>query len=75
MTAMKRPDYDTATINEEEHCSDCGWPIIHVCCNGTFTEFSGSTDYWIYCSNKACKNHNGEGGGFQDYPEWAITEE
>jgi hypothetical protein len=69
--SMEKADYDTASIIEEWHCKDCGWPIIHVCCNGTFQDFKDAKkwDYWVYCSNKGCKNHEGQ-GVFQHFPKW-----
>ena len=55
-------------------CRECEWPIIDVCCNGSFTEFKDADkwDWWYYCSNKYCKNHDGE-GVFQDDPEWVTV--
>ena len=54
-------------------CRDCGWPIIEACCNGTFTNFLDAEewDWWYYCSNKGCINHEGK-GVFQDTPEWTM---
>ena len=62
---------ETASISGFNNCKSCGWPIVHVCCNGTFQNFKDaeSYDYWMYCSNKSCKNHDGEGIS-QSYPEW-----
>ena len=55
-------------------CSDCGWPIIIACCNDEFMNFkyASECDWWYYCSNKGCKNHEGE-GACQDTPEWCLT--
>ena len=63
--------YNTASILENYVCKDCGWPIVDVCCNGSFREFKDAkkSDWWYYCSNKSCKNHDGQ-GVFQDEPEW-----
>jgi len=60
-----------ATIEKDRVCKDCGWPIVFACCNHPFTEFKDAAnwDWWMYCSNKACKNHEGE-GVFQDLPDW-----
>lgn len=61
----------TATIDDELICKDCGWPVITACCNSPFTEYKDAKDWdwWMYCSNKACKNHDGE-GVFQFEPDW-----
>ena len=52
-------------------CKDCGWPVIFACCNHPFTIFKDAPthDWWLYCSDKGCKNHDGE-GIFQDIPDW-----
>jgi hypothetical protein len=71
MSKFEKPvTYDTISVLNG-FCIDCGWPVIHACCNGDFTLFndSDSYDYWYYCSNKSCKNHTGT-GVFQDDPEW-----
>jgi hypothetical protein len=67
--------YNTASIAHGQVCRDYGWPIIDVCCNGTFTEYKDAAewDWWYYCSNKSCRNHDGE-GIFQDTPEWIVAE-
>ena len=54
-------------------CRECEWPIIDVCCNGSFKKFRNAAewDWWYYCSNKGCKNHNGE-GVFQYDPDWVT---
>lgn len=74
---MKKVDYPTVQILKDKHCNYCGWPIVFVCCNGSFTTFSdpkdGPWDWWYYCSNKACKHHEGE-GIFQDIPEWVSKD-
>jgi hypothetical protein len=58
------------------YCKDCGYPIISVACNHPFSEFKDSHNYdwWLYCSNKVCNNHGGE-GYFQDYPLWVQTKD
>jgi len=63
--------YDTATISGKTFCKDCGWPVVDVCCNDEFQNYKDAKDWdwWLYCSNKGCKNHDGE-GIFQDMPEW-----
>lgn len=60
---MKRLPYDTAVFLRDRVCSDC-------CCNGDMKSYTGGeVDYFYYCSNKKCKNHEGE-GVFQDDPDW-----
>lgn len=51
-------------------CKDCGWNVVNCLCNDEMAEgnYSG-WDWWVYCSNKGCKNHNGE-GYFQDTVDW-----
>lgn len=69
METKKSPN-TTATIGDS-FCKDCGWPVVHACCNDEFTTFKDAAnwDWWTYCSNKGCKNHDGE-GIFQAEPEW-----
>jgi hypothetical protein len=53
-------------------CKVCGWPVLCCCCNdGTWGD--GSWDWWAYCTNKTCENHDGE-GVFQDIPEWIMED-
>lgn len=70
---------NTASIIHNANCSDCGWPIVHVCCNHPFTDFKDSKnwDYWIYCSNKSCSHHEGEGvlEIDQDWVKWSDRKE
>jgi hypothetical protein len=58
-------------LNWDGWCTNCGWPVIHVAVNDEFKNFkdAGKWDWWSYCSNKGCKNHDGE-GVFQDSPSW-----
>ncbi len=65
---------NTAELLETKACVECGWPIIFVCCNYEFKNFkdAGNWDWWYYCSNKGCKNHDGE-GLFQTEPDWVKT--
>ena len=73
---MKKAEYSTITIMEGVHCRDCGWPIIDVCCNGSFAMFKDANrwDWWEYCSNKTCKHHEGQGID-QDRPEWIESDQ
>ena len=44
------------------YCADCGWPIVFCCCNDEMSNLPyGEFDYWYYCSNVGCKNHEGQG--------------
>jgi len=64
---------NNSTISIRHECKDCGWPVITACCNEPFTKFKDSIewDWWRYCSNKGCKNHDGE-GVFQNNVKWAV---
>lgn len=59
------------TLLESFRCNNCHWPIIHICCNENFLDFSKEDywDWWVYCSNKSCKNHYGS-GIFQELLDW-----
>ncbi len=65
---------NTARLRGE--CVDCGWPVIDACCNDGFLDGMKDKhgepecwDWWLYCSNKGCKNHRGE-GLFQNTITW-----
>ena len=48
-------------------CLDCGYPVV--------VTQSPTTDYWWYCSNKMCKNHQGiELGDMEGAPDWVRKE-
>ena len=57
---VKPKPYNTASIAENLFCKQCGWPVIHVCCNDEMSKSPYGTDWWGYCSNKGCKYHDGE---------------
>ena len=61
----------TAEIFKDHFCGECGWPVIECCNNDEMFYFKDASewDWWLYCSNKGCKNHEGE-GWFQYVPEW-----
>lgn len=66
--------HNTASVYKDHRCKECGWPIINACCDDGFQNFKDAIewDWWLYCSNKACKNHDGEGlGKYQELPLWA----
>lgn len=67
---------NTITILQGFHCKDCGWPIIDACCNDEFCNFKDASkwDWWVYCSNKGCVNHEGN-GIFQEDPSWFEADE
>lgn len=51
-------------------CVACRWKIIDCLCNDEMsTGVWGEAEYWAYCSNKGCKNHEGE-AYHQFDPEW-----
>lgn len=58
---------NTAEIMKDKVC-ECGWPIIFACCNWDYKP-SHNYDWWVYCTNKGCSHHKGE-GIFQDEPDW-----
>ncbi len=61
----------TSSMPEHLYCKDCGWPVVDSVCTDEFEDFKDATewDWWYYCSNKGCENHDGE-GVFQDTPDW-----
>ena len=63
--------HNTASIASGLFCKACGWPVVHACCNDEMSVKPWGADYWGYCSNKGCKNHQGEEWG-QDDPEFAF---
>jgi len=72
---MDKKRIGTASILKFSHCKDCGWPVIDACCNDEFAKFKDAAkwDWWQYCSNKGCKNHDGE-GVFQNTPDWVASD-
>lgn len=66
---------NTAKIRDDLFCKECGWPVVDACCNNNFTNFkdAGDWDWWLYCSNKGCINHDGE-GIFQGLPQWVFRD-
>jgi hypothetical protein len=57
-------------------CKSCGWPIVDAVCTDEFDNFKDADqwDWWLYCSNKGCDNHDGE-GVWQDTPKWVEYSE
>lgn len=66
---------NTAEISGDRVCKECGWPVVFACCNGKFRDFKDAADWdwWMYCSNKGCTHHEGE-GVFQNLPLWVERE-
>lgn len=63
---------ETAKILEGTSCKVCNWPVIFACCNDNFldgVEDEEDWDWWVYCSNKGCTHHVGE-GKFQKGIDW-----
>ena len=73
---MDNTYHNSAKIYENKYCKDCHFPIVFVCCNSTMydwsSKYNGPWDWWLYCSNKACSNHHGE-GVFQNTPKWTYN--
>jgi len=71
---MKPKDIDESAFMDDAYCKDCGWPIVKAMCNDEFQNFKNADeeDYWVYCSNKGCKNHDGV-GVYYKWPEWYIS--
>lgn len=59
---MKKQD-SSASISPIYYCKNCEWPVVFACCNNEFRNYkdAGKFDWWLYCSNKGCENHDGEG--------------
>ncbi|WP_425341295.1 hypothetical protein [Brevibacillus borstelensis] len=53
-------------------CKACGYNVVVT--QPDVKNFPYA-DYWWYCSNKKCKNHElGEHTGDMDFPEWVVAE-
>jgi hypothetical protein len=54
-----------------ESCKSCGWNVVSCLVNWDTEKFLESkfSDWWCYCSNKACENHKGE-ELFQNELDW-----
>lgn len=61
------------SLDHKYFCHDCDWQVLHVCVNGDFRTYKDAADWdwWLYCTNKVCKNHDGE-GMFQSAPDWVY---
>lgn len=59
-----------AYIVTGNRCKTCGWSVVTAECGDAMGVGKwGEWDWWVYCSNKGCSNHEGE-GLFQDMPQW-----
>lgn len=62
---------DTSLV-DDAHCIECGEMVVMQCNNTQLTKFEHD-DWFCYCANKECPNHEGE-GFFQAYPDWMVFE-
>ena len=61
-------------IWKRRRCRACGWGVVFAICAegmGTTAPYS-EWDWWVYCGNKTCEHHGGE-GQFQVDPDWVET--
>lgn len=56
----QKPSSQTATMPLDIWCGNCGWPLVSTCCNDQMSLLHSDYDYWVYCSNQGCENHEGE---------------
>ena len=68
--SIKYKPNNTASIEKDAYCDNCGWPIIFVCCNNEMRNLYPTEDYWMYCSNKGCESHIGEPYGQHHKPSF-----
>lgn len=60
-------------------CVHCHAPVIIALNMDTYKD-SKEFDYWYYCANKGCRNHDGKGVNqfepkwCQFEPEWCVEE-
>lgn len=72
---------ESTSMPKNLRCGNCGFPVISACNNNGFStgckDKNGKDavvyDYWIYCSNKGCENHNGSNDDMGDDNDWIIT--
>lgn len=62
---------DTSLV-DDAYCIECGEMVIIQCNNTQLAKFEHD-DWFCYCANKECPNHEGE-GKFQAYPDWMVFE-
>jgi hypothetical protein len=69
-----KPTDETAFILEKNFCADCGWPIVKAMVNDEFENYPPAKEetWFIYCTNKGCKNHEGC-GVYYEWPKWCKT--
>lgn len=72
----RKSENESSSMLEDRYCKDCGWPVVHTCVNNEMCDFvykKGEIwDWWLYCSNKGCVNHEGE-GVFQNSTSFEIS--
>lgn len=60
-------DIKRDTITLRQPCKLCGWPMLSACNNDGFDsglpEEKKGYDWYKYCTNKGCKNHEAKGIG------------
>lgn len=63
-----------AWVNENIVCKKCRWPIVTALTNEEMDNYKGEkhADYWTYCANKTCSNHEGE-GHCTNLPKWTES--
>lgn len=64
-------DVSDTSLAEDCWCGICGEMIITQVNNTQLAKFE-DWDWFMYCANKECENHEGE-GYFQVYPDWVAS--
>ena len=66
--------YISKSINLDKSliCKECNWPVIDIEIKDEFRHYKDNELYnsFIYCTNKQCVNHEGQGYCCLDLPEW-----
>lgn len=62
-----KPNHDVSVMSGY-YCNGCGYLVLDVINNFDVETFR-DWDYFCYCANKGCENHNGE-GYFQSLPDF-----
>ena len=69
---------DTGYIMDGVHCTACGWPVVYARVCDKFRDFVlentkfHDAEWWAYCLNKGCDNHQGEEISQENMPYWAY---
>lgn len=67
---------EKARILSWNQCAGCTYPVVFAPCNEPFSEHADAVrfDYWLYCANKTCAHHHGDGVYSGDgYPLWVES--